>query len=100
MCFLCQQSVEKSLKALLTRHVIVFPKTHDLAYLAQLLAPAVPDAAAWTERVSSLTPYAAEHRYPDEWYTPSLDEVTVALGLAEAICRCCKAWLQEWLEEE
>ena len=39
VCFHCQQLVEKLLKALLTRHGIEAPKTHDLRRLIRLAEP-------------------------------------------------------------
>ncbi len=42
VCFHCQQFVEKLLKALLTRHDIEAPKTHDLRRLIQLALPFAP----------------------------------------------------------
>ena len=37
LCFDAQQSVEKALKSLCVIYDIVFPKTHDIAYLIELL---------------------------------------------------------------
>ncbi|MBW2143567.1 MAG: HEPN domain-containing protein [Deltaproteobacteria bacterium] len=37
LCFDAQQAVEKALKSLCVIHEIVFPKTHDIAYLIELL---------------------------------------------------------------
>lgn len=37
--FHAQQAVEKYLKALLTRHQIEFPKTHEIRRLLELLSP-------------------------------------------------------------
>jgi len=38
IAFLCQQAVEKYLKAFLVRHQIEFPKTHDIAKLLDRVA--------------------------------------------------------------
>ena len=37
LCYDAQQAVEKALKALCILHDILFPKTHDIAYLMDLL---------------------------------------------------------------
>ncbi len=37
LCFDAQQAVEKALKSLCIAHGILFPKTHDIAYLIELL---------------------------------------------------------------
>ena len=42
VCFHCQQSVEKYLKARLEEAAISFPKTHDLENLLMLLLPLEP----------------------------------------------------------
>lgn len=61
--FHAQQSVEKSLKAVLSAHRIEFRRTHDLISLLDLLQdnhlPA-PPGAAWLDE---LNPYAVEARY-------------------------------------
>jgi HEPN domain-containing protein len=61
--FHCQQTVEKYLKALLTRCQIEFPKTHDIKTLPQLAGDPVADSlsgARW------LTPFGVEIRYPGD----------------------------------
>jgi HEPN domain-containing protein len=37
LCFDSQQAVEKALKSVCILHEIIFPKTHDIAYLIELL---------------------------------------------------------------
>ena len=64
LCFHAQQTVEKSLKAVLVQRGVAFPYTHDLARLITLVQsvgmpwPKALDAAA------TLTVYAAGSRYP------------------------------------
>ena len=64
LCFHAQQTVEKSLKAVLVQRGVAFPYTHDLARLITLVRnvelpwPEALDAAA------ALTVYAAGSRYP------------------------------------
>ncbi|MCX7048036.1 MAG: HEPN domain-containing protein [Candidatus Sumerlaeota bacterium] len=61
-----QQAVEKALKAILTRHAIEFPRTHDLGLLLELLreqkVPLPPDAPD----LSRLTPFGVIFRYDEE----------------------------------
>lgn len=66
VAFHCQQAVEKYLKALLVRHQVEFPKTHDIGKLLgwvagvdALLAEALHDA-------DTLTPFGVEVRYPGD----------------------------------
>lgn len=61
--FHAQQSVEKSLKAVLSAHRIEFRRTHDLISLLDLLQDndlPTPPEAAWLDE---LNPYAVEARY-------------------------------------
>ena len=61
--FHAQQAIEKSLKAVLSRHNIEFRRTHDLLTLLDLLQDnglPLPPGADW---VDELNPYAVEARY-------------------------------------
>jgi HEPN domain-containing protein len=64
VCFHCQQSAEKYLKALLQELGVVPPRTHDLVRLLDLLLPHAPTLASLRRRLNSLTQYAVEIRYP------------------------------------
>lgn len=61
--FHAQQAVEKSLKAVLSAHMVEFRRTHDLVSLLDLLQdnqlPAPPEA----DWLDELNPYAVEARY-------------------------------------
>ena len=70
VCFHCQQSAEKYLKARLEEAGIVSPKTHDLRRLLNLILPAEPLWAALLHAVASLSVYAVEFRYPGSEATP------------------------------
>ena len=63
--FHAQQAVEKSLKSVLTRHEIEFPRTHNLSMLIELLRlhviPLPPDA----DDLARLTPFGVALRYDD-----------------------------------
>ena len=64
VCFHCQQSAEKYLKALLQESALVVPRTHDLVQLVDLLRPVDATLVALRRGMNSLTPYAVEYRYP------------------------------------
>jgi HEPN domain-containing protein len=64
VCSQCQQSAEKYLKALLVRHQIEFPKTHDLRELEDLLSHVEPDVRLIDEFLHELNPYGVDIRYP------------------------------------
>jgi HEPN domain-containing protein len=64
--FHSQQAAEKYVKALLTRHQIPFPKTHDIEELLVLAEKAVPGLHAELRRAETLSPYGVEIRYPGD----------------------------------
>jgi HEPN domain-containing protein len=66
VAFHAQQAAEKYLKALLTRHQIEFPKTHELRRLLELLAGVEPQLAASLTDIKWLEPFGVEVRYPGE----------------------------------
>ena len=64
VCFHCQQSAEKYLKALLQELGKAVPRTHDLDDLLDLLLPHDATLKALRRGLSSVTRYAVEYRYP------------------------------------
>ena len=64
VCFHCQQSVEKYLKARLEEAALSFPKTHDLENLLTLLLPLEPLWSALTPATRRLKPFGVLIRYP------------------------------------
>jgi HEPN domain-containing protein len=66
ICFHCQQSAEKYLKALLIERGISFPKTHRLEDLLLLLLPHDASLQRLRRTLVSLSRYAVDYRYPDE----------------------------------
>jgi HEPN domain-containing protein len=82
VAFHAQQSVEKSLKAVLASRGIEFPFTHDLGMLEELCTNGGIALPADLADLDRLTPYAARARYgaPD----PATVDRQTALGLAAA----------------
>jgi HEPN domain-containing protein len=66
IAFHCQQAAEKYLKALLVRHQIEFPKTHDIAKLLDRLATVNASIAESLRDTDVLTPFGVDVRYPSE----------------------------------
>jgi HEPN domain-containing protein len=64
VCFHCQQSVEKYLKARLKEAGVNFPKTHDLIKLLGLAVKVEPQWVALHPHIAVLNPYAIGYRYP------------------------------------
>ena len=83
ICFHCQQSVEKLLKAILTLHGIEAPKTHDVRRLVQLAVPLAPELSELLESADLLTECAVALRYPDQWRETEPEEARQII----AVCK-------------
>ena len=86
-CFHAQQAAEKAIKGILVKHGKVFPFLHDLALMARLLAEtgeAVPESVRQADR---LTGYAGIFRYPSELEPATEQDLSEAVGIAEAVVR-------------
>jgi HEPN domain-containing protein len=64
VCFLCQQSAEKHLKALLEELNLAIPKIHDLEDLLDLLLPHLSLLNRYRRGLRFLTGFAVDPRYP------------------------------------
>jgi len=81
--FHCQQAIEKYLKGFLTYHNVRVKKTHDLGMLLEMCLEIDKEFESMDkEKIASLTPFVVEIRYPDEIYTPTIDESREALEIA------------------
>ena len=66
VCFHCQQTVEKLLKAFLVDHEIEFPRTHDLILLVEkFILPLDADFTEILSAVNDLNDFSVITRYPD-----------------------------------
>ena len=78
--FLAQQSLEKSMKAVLAHRKVAYPKTHDLLQLSALLSDDLLLQKVSTDLMIRLGPYAVELRYvPPSSPKVDLDEVQAAI---------------------
>ncbi len=83
ICFHCQQTVEKYLKAFLIYNQKEISRTHDLTFLINQCIKIDEEFKILFElEVDTLTFYAVELRYPDDFYIPTLDEARNAIELA------------------
>jgi HEPN domain-containing protein len=64
VCFHCQQTAEKYLKALMQEFGLTVPRTHDLEQLLDLLVPHDSTLRVRRRGLSRLTEYAGDYRYP------------------------------------
>ena len=88
--FLCQQAVEKALKALLLNKENKIIKTHDLFFLAKRLS--IPEDLI--KNCKELSPVYTETRYPDakgEFIKYSKEESAQDLEIAKEVL--------EWIEK-
>lgn len=85
VCFHCQQSVEKLLKAYLVYKEKGFPFSHNLGDLVEICKCAEPDFATIQRQAEILTPYAVEIRYPDDFHMPEMWEAREALEIVQHI---------------
>lgn len=76
-CFFSQQCVEKYLKARLVEARVVFPKTHDLEALLDLVLPTEPLWGTFRPQLSDLTSFATAFRYPGESATREMARTAV-----------------------
>jgi len=75
VCFHCQQAVEKYLKAFLTLKDVRIKKIHDLNVLLDMCIEEDKEFENIDrDRITSLSHFAVEIRYPDEFYIPSVEE--------------------------
>ena len=88
-CFHAQQTIEKSLKALLAFHAQPIPRSHDLDELQRLCLAVHSDPNLAALDLAEATDYAVTLRYDIEfWPEKSTAEEAVALAerIIEIIC--------------
>ncbi len=70
ICFLCQQAVEKYVKALMQHLGLTIPKTHDIPRLISLLLPHDATLSPHRRGTKTFSRYAVDYRYPGLDTTP------------------------------
>jgi HEPN domain-containing protein len=85
MCFNCQQSVEKSLKAFLISLDQPFPPIHSISGLLELVRKIGIEIPKKVEDSVILTDYAVKKRYPGEYEPLTEKEYVKSLRLAENV---------------
>jgi HEPN domain-containing protein len=83
LCFHAQQAAEKSIKALFLSLNIEVPRTHDLAYIIDLL-PTTFVVPPHLLLLPVLTKYAVQFRYPGQEMSVTRKEYMTAVDLAQA----------------
>lgn len=96
ICFHMQQCVEKYLKGYLVFHKVDFRKTHDIAELVELCKSVSEEfEQLYSMDADSLTVYAAEIRYPDDFYMPTPEETRESINIAAKVKDFVKEKLQK-----
>ncbi|MCK4309226.1 MAG: HEPN domain-containing protein [Candidatus Atribacteria bacterium] len=90
LCFDAQQTVEKSLKAILVKLNQSFPKTHSIGILLKLIEEAGVEIPENINQAKLLTAYAVDTRYPGDYEPVNKEEYKEALKIAEDVF--------EWLD--
>jgi HEPN domain-containing protein len=93
-CFHAQQCVERYFKAVLVRHAIDFPRSHDLDMLLSLL-PASVSAGIDLPRVLGLNRYSVEARYPGDWDEFDRPEAEEAVAIAREVATNLRGCLRD-----
>lgn len=83
-CFHAQQAAEKYLKAYLSLRQVDFPLLHNLAALVEICKGEDESFSQVRPSAESLTPYAVEARY-DEDFWPDLETAGIAVQRAAEI---------------
>jgi HEPN domain-containing protein len=96
LAFHAQQAVEKFMKAVLANEGVVFPRTHNLALLIDMLADNGVPLPPESEQLVVLTPYAAHFRYDRAVGGESSDETLDRQWLKTCVSRT-EAWAKAML---
>ena len=95
LCYDAQQAVEKAFKSVCIIYEIVFPKTHDIAYLIELLEKGGVKVPENLQDARILTGYAVETRYPGDYEPVDEDDFRKALEIAKEVLK----WVKKEVDE-
>ena len=88
VCFPCQLTAEKYLKAVMVSRNMPVPKTHNLPKLLRLLQVVVPSDRDVRKEAAWLSEFAVEARYPSHSGTAVTREHAFAIaGRIKLLCR-------------
>ncbi|MDE0297857.1 MAG: HEPN domain-containing protein [Candidatus Poribacteria bacterium] len=83
ICFHFQQCVEKYLKAWLQEANTLFPRTHDLEQLLDLIVNTIPEWNVWRPDFVTLTTHAVDFRYHGK--SATADDAYHAMWICENV---------------
>ncbi len=96
LCYDAQQAVEKALESVCILNEIIFPKTHDIAYLIELLEKGDVEVPKELQNAKILTGYAVETRYPGDYEPVDEDDYLKAVKIAKNVLK----WIEIKMEKE
>lgn len=82
--YLCQQAIEKTLKAVLCHHGFAIPMTHDIGALLAALPEGISRPPEETSLLG-LTEFAMTRRYEEGLYEYTPEEMRAAVGATEKL---------------
>ena len=85
LCFDCQQTVEKAIKALLISIDKAFPPVHSIARLLEIVSETKIKVPEEIFKAIDLTDYAVKIRYPGESEPVTKEEYEEAVRIAEDV---------------
>jgi HEPN domain-containing protein len=85
ICFQCQQSVEKYLKAYQIKFDIRIIKTHNLVSIIETLVEFDKQIEIFKEKAIVITNYAVAYRYPDDFEDLNIQNAQDAIKFATDI---------------
>ena len=85
ICWLCQQSIEKSYKAILAYYDEKIPKTHDIKRIQNSTTEYEPNVNIDSKIADKITEFAVESRYPDNVFDFTEEDVKLGLKYAQQI---------------
>ncbi len=91
ICYHCQQSAEKSLKAVLVKHQLEPRKIHDLVKLIQEILDVEPGLTPLIPVVAGLSDYATLTRYPPSMQIGPVEVVRAVQDAEQVFADCKKA---------
>ena len=95
LCYDAQQAVEKAFKSVCIIHEIVFPKTHDIAYLIELLEKGGVEVPENLQNAKILTGYAVETRYPGDYEPVDEEDLRKAIEIVKKVLK----WVKKEMDE-
>lgn len=93
VAFHAQQAAEKYLKAALVNYEVVFPTTHSIQALLDLLAKVKAGVAQSLSHAGLLTPYGVGVRYPGDTIAVTEPEAILAVKAAGDVRRAVRKLL-------